>query len=151
MFIVFSFPMIFALQAIFILRGLLLEILKKYLKNKHKVDISKDIFALQGKRQRNNLTRCLGTFVDRSWHETLPFFESRISQQDMLLKIRRTAKGAGGKKKRQKSSKSVKTNFDKLQHFLCRAENVKNRPNVSKTFFRHFSTSTSFRPPLWGL
>ena len=58
----------------------------------------------------------------------------------------------GHVKKRQKSSKSVKSIFDTFRHFSRRAKNVKNRQKVSKIFstlFDNFRAAPVFRP-LWG-
>ena len=61
-----------------------------------------------------------------------------------------TAKGAGGKGPRQKSSKIVKNIFDTFRHFSRRA---KNRQKVSKyfsTLFDNFRAAPVFRPLLGG-
>ena len=66
----------------------------------------------------------------------------------------RTAKGAGGKGRRQKSSKSVKNMFDTCRHFSRRAKNVKNRQKVSNyfsTLLDNFRAAPVFRPLLGDL
>ena len=84
---------------------------------------------------------------------SLPGLRCRL-QRIGIGKISGLQKGPaerGHVKKRQESSKSVKKFFDTFRHFSHRAKNVKNRQKVSKIFksyFRHFSTGTSFPAPL---